>query len=400
VALSARHLSAWKQQPGESAEAYLAFSIYRDLGPWRSARQAYRKWRAQRPAGAPARPALSGAWKRWHRKWRWQERAFACDREIDRQQCAARQAAKAAYENRRLAYEIDRLKAQRARETRRFELLMLAHKAIHLLERPESFATYTVQAGSGRERRTCIVRAVKPLKKVSRFAALFDQRYFPDPWGPVVRRRPRTQAGLRRITGLVRQAEVEHGKVLLVLGEEATPEQRLAGEVLRELRIGLASLEEEPSRSRAAAKPQAQASAELSAQQREAAAEQAPAARAVEVSAAAGAVLKAAAVGGEEQARVRRRCGPPARRLRSGMPGSSLERPRRCARGRFEGGRQEKPRIFGRHGWGVRRARPVGPTRPFSPLRGPPLGWRFTPLSIRRAKARACAHRAHAPKDY
>jgi hypothetical protein len=88
----------WDRQPGESAKAYQAFCLYRDLGPGRSLDQASRAYhQRQRGQGDGAhaghKSRASGTIRAWAERWHWSARASASDRELEeakrRQQVAA-----------------------------------------------------------------------------------------------------------------------------------------------------------------------------------------------------------------------------------------------------------------------------------------------------------------------
>jgi hypothetical protein len=64
------------RMPGESAAAYRAFCIYRDLGTKRSLVAARM---ADRPTSEPATRASAGHWRGWSSKWNWVARAKAHD---------------------------------------------------------------------------------------------------------------------------------------------------------------------------------------------------------------------------------------------------------------------------------------------------------------------------------
>lgn len=70
--------------PDESARAYSAFCIYRDLGPDRSLDLAWERRRALsehgKASGSARRP---GHWAAWCQKYKWVERAEAYDDSID-----------------------------------------------------------------------------------------------------------------------------------------------------------------------------------------------------------------------------------------------------------------------------------------------------------------------------
>ena len=67
----------WEQQPGEPMRAFRAFTVYRDLGPKRTLRAAFR----QETGKESAQP--NGTWTRWYSRWQWLLRARAWDRELD-----------------------------------------------------------------------------------------------------------------------------------------------------------------------------------------------------------------------------------------------------------------------------------------------------------------------------
>ncbi|MEW6572879.1 MAG: hypothetical protein AB1374_04530 [Bacillota bacterium] len=62
------------RQPGESAQAFQAFALYRDMGPARSIREVARRL-------GKSKTQID----RWSVRWDWVERAAAWDEEIDRQ---------------------------------------------------------------------------------------------------------------------------------------------------------------------------------------------------------------------------------------------------------------------------------------------------------------------------
>lgn len=73
----------WERQPGESARAYAAFCIYRDMPPRkRSLREVAAKLKGK-PGKYKSVPANISMWSA---KWRWAERAAAWDEERDRQE--------------------------------------------------------------------------------------------------------------------------------------------------------------------------------------------------------------------------------------------------------------------------------------------------------------------------
>lgn len=67
-------IAPWEQQPGESAKAFEAFAIYRDMGAERSLRKLTQQLHKN----------LTTI-RDWSVKWNWQERVRAYDRDLDRQ---------------------------------------------------------------------------------------------------------------------------------------------------------------------------------------------------------------------------------------------------------------------------------------------------------------------------
>src|SRR5260370_5769850 len=79
----------WEQLPGESAKAYAAFCLYRDLGPRRSLDEASRSYHRGRASSADGdtpsrRRRASGTMRRWADRWNWPARARAWDQECTR----------------------------------------------------------------------------------------------------------------------------------------------------------------------------------------------------------------------------------------------------------------------------------------------------------------------------
>jgi hypothetical protein len=116
----------WDQQAGESAKAYAAFCLYRDLGPRRSLDAASRRyhgseWERQGPPGGRL-PRASGTVRRWAQCWNWPARARAWDQESERIKQAEQHAA-----------------IQEMAERHAKEALMIQNKAIERLRqlRPE-----------------------------------------------------------------------------------------------------------------------------------------------------------------------------------------------------------------------------------------------------------------------
>src|SRR6516225_5535833 len=78
--------SPWDPWPGESAKAYAAFCLYRDLGPRRSLDAASRSYHGSERQGSPGKrpPRASGTIRRWAQRWSWLDRARAWDQERER----------------------------------------------------------------------------------------------------------------------------------------------------------------------------------------------------------------------------------------------------------------------------------------------------------------------------
>jgi hypothetical protein len=107
----------WERQPGESARAFGAFCVYRDLGPRRSLRAAAEKF-YQRSSAAVLRQCNT-----WSSAFHWVERASAWDKHLDAEARRAQEEARRemaerqAREARALqAKAVERLKALKAEE--------------------------------------------------------------------------------------------------------------------------------------------------------------------------------------------------------------------------------------------------------------------------------------------
>jgi hypothetical protein len=93
----------WEQDAGtESARAYAAFCVYRDLSSSRSLLKAWQQYRLQK--GYEQATAVPGAWVKWASAHQWHRRALAYDAYIElavrRQDEAAHVAEIAAYRQR------------------------------------------------------------------------------------------------------------------------------------------------------------------------------------------------------------------------------------------------------------------------------------------------------------
>src|SRR6266545_5521508 len=99
-------------EPHESARAFAAFCMYRDLGPGRSVAAA---WNARQvTTGAkgpidvvPQRSRPSGRWNLWSSKYHWVDRAAAHDRKIDEAKCAAIREKEIEYKKVQEAFKIE-----------------------------------------------------------------------------------------------------------------------------------------------------------------------------------------------------------------------------------------------------------------------------------------------------
>ncbi len=76
----------WDPLPGESPKAYVAFCLYRDMGPGRCLDQASHAYHQQQRVRTPTgrQPRASGAIRRWAQRWNWSARAQAWDQELER----------------------------------------------------------------------------------------------------------------------------------------------------------------------------------------------------------------------------------------------------------------------------------------------------------------------------
>lgn len=90
----------WEQQPGESARAFAAFCIYRDLGAKRSLNAAY-----QEQSGSTS--TAPGTWTAWSREHAWVERAEAYDQHLEQVRLAARDQRYRELESRRVDFEFE-----------------------------------------------------------------------------------------------------------------------------------------------------------------------------------------------------------------------------------------------------------------------------------------------------
>src|SRR6516164_6680801 len=87
-AMSGPSLEPWEQQTGESARAFGAFTVYRDLGPRRSLRAAATAFYGRSSA------SLERQVDKWSRAFRWVERANAWDQHLAAEGCKAQEEAR------------------------------------------------------------------------------------------------------------------------------------------------------------------------------------------------------------------------------------------------------------------------------------------------------------------
>jgi hypothetical protein len=73
----------WDRLPGESAKAYRAFGLYRDLGARRSLNETSRIYHSA-PQESPERPReASGQIRLWANRWSWNARVEAWDQQLE-----------------------------------------------------------------------------------------------------------------------------------------------------------------------------------------------------------------------------------------------------------------------------------------------------------------------------
>lgn len=118
----------WERRRGESARAYAAFCVYRDLGPGRSLNLAYGEWRrALGFTGDTAKAA--GYWAGWSSGFEWVARAAAYDEHLEALRRAAREDALARLEQRRLDFELKNQRRLEERVTKAEAILDKADRA-------------------------------------------------------------------------------------------------------------------------------------------------------------------------------------------------------------------------------------------------------------------------------
>jgi hypothetical protein len=104
------------REPGESARAFAAFCLYRDLGTGRSLAAAWNAYQVTNGVASKLNSVDSvkqqrskppGRWNLWSGKYRWVERAAAHDRKIDEAKCAALLEQRIKFEERREAFKFE-----------------------------------------------------------------------------------------------------------------------------------------------------------------------------------------------------------------------------------------------------------------------------------------------------
>jgi hypothetical protein len=156
--------AAGEPLPGESAKAYAAFCLYRDLGPRRSVEEASRLYHGTQPRDgtgpkAGRKPGASGLIRRWAQRWDWRARAAAWDLEGER------------VKRRRQVEAVEEMAERHAKEA-----LMLQNKAVERLRqlRPEELKP--------RETLAFLVEAAK-LERLARgepTERVAEEHHFPD----------------------------------------------------------------------------------------------------------------------------------------------------------------------------------------------------------------------------
>jgi hypothetical protein len=118
-----------EQMPAESAKAYAAFCLFRDLGPRRSIDEASRLYHARKAQdGGVAKTSrtqrASGLIRQWAERWNWFARAAAWDEEIERAK------------KRKQVEAVEEMAERHAKEA-----MMLQNKAVERLRQllPEEF---------------------------------------------------------------------------------------------------------------------------------------------------------------------------------------------------------------------------------------------------------------------
>jgi hypothetical protein len=137
---------------GESARAFAAFLIYRDMGAARSLDKAFAHFHGDQASGKRA----PGRWHQWSAQYQWPDRAAAWDAMLRSRELAQREAAQAA--------EAERWAARRAAEAEREWAF-----AEQLMERARAMLAFPLQTREIAEDGKTII--VKPARWAIRDAA-------------------------------------------------------------------------------------------------------------------------------------------------------------------------------------------------------------------------------------
>lgn len=147
----------YEQLANESAPAFRAFAIYRDLGASRSLANAYSEYRGHAPGIAP------GQWNLWSGKYRWVERAAAYDAFLDAEKRKLRERKLLELEEQRWRFELRNQDALERRVARMDELLDKAENtpvADVIVVKDEEVESLT-QASTTKTRTKTSVKALK-----------------------------------------------------------------------------------------------------------------------------------------------------------------------------------------------------------------------------------------------
>jgi hypothetical protein len=126
--------SPFDRQPRETAKAFAAFVVFRDLGPERSVLKAYRQKTGRKHA-----KQATGVWNGWATAFNWQSRVAAWDSHLDRQTREAQERARREMGERHAKVAvalqekaIQRLKAMKPEELSSADLIRYAVEAAKL----------------------------------------------------------------------------------------------------------------------------------------------------------------------------------------------------------------------------------------------------------------------------